>query len=593
MAHFTLTADVGELDVSACTVGTVGTMNERSAIAIVAPLPQLDMNTSSHRIKSIHRSNSIKMKTIRASSMSSLLVVSLLVLSTLTFIQAQQDELCSCSPRQYVFKLDLSATCPPNPPPFPPNEVFGPGVSDYTCATSLESTSAEDKTKEASNLGSAFVDGADEQVRGLSRNAAMDTDNDTVYIDDFLPPNIIDPEPIVIDSIQFLETNTNLDVINQDPSYVRDVNFVNGDVFNYTSISDRITNLSGEKNKIPGGISMVLRGYNGAGERVRNTFTIRFTNECGVPTFSEGEAIGWVIFKSLVPASKETCRSIQGSVIPTPSPSNGATPAQSNTLSPSSGIGLTSGQPTAITPSPFAQNTPSPSFGVTSGQPTESTPNPVAQNTPSPSFGVTSGQPTESTPNPAQNTPTPSSGNDFISGKPNASTPNPVARNTPEPSGSGALIPTKRPTRPTQSKPPTTLSYDFDVMYSEFELEPKADKMDAPVELSYQFYAPDIGAKPNKSGKSSSSGDKSGKSSNSSWGKSGKSSRSSWGKSGKSSNSSGGKSGKSSNSSWGKSGKSVRVRDSTQLKYEPVRGLRATLARMDLDRGAKFSNHQR
>ncbi|KAL7521443.1 hypothetical protein ACHAWX_007437 [Stephanocyclus meneghinianus] len=555
MAHFTLTADVGELDVSACTVGTVGTMKERSAIAIVAPLPQLDMNTSSHRIKSIHRSNSINMKTIRASSMSSLLVVSFLVLSTLTFIQAQQDELCSCSPRQYVFKLDLSATCPPNPPPFPPNEVFGPGVSDYTCATSLESTSAEDKTKEASNLGSAFATGANEQVRGLSRNADMDTDNDTEYIDDFLPPNIVDPEPIAIDSIQFLETNTNLDVINQDPSYVRGVKFVNGDVFNYTSISDRITNLTGEKNKIPGGISMVLRGYNGAGERVRNTFTIRFTNECGVPTFSEGEAIGWVIFKSLVPASKETCRSIQGSLVPTPSPSNGATPAQSNTLSPSSGIGLTSGQPTAITPSPFAQNTPSPSIGVTSGQPTESTPNPVAQNTP-----------------------TPSSGNDFISGKPNASTPNPVARNTPEPSGSGASIPTKRPTRPTQSKPPTAFSYDFDVMYSEFELEPKADKMDAPVELSYQFYAPDIGAKPNKSGKSSkSSGDKSGKSSNSSWGKSGKSSRSSWGKSG----------------NWGKSGKSVRVRDSSELKYEPVRRLRATLARMDLDRGAKFSNHQR
>jgi len=117
-------------------------------------------------------------------------------------------------------------------------------------------------------------------------------------------------------------------------------------------------------------------------------------------------------------------------------------------------------------------------------------------------------------------------------------------------------------------------------MYGKFELEPKADKMEAPVEFSYHFYEPDIGAKPNKSGKSSSSGDKSGKSS-SNGDKSGKSSSSSWGKSGKSS------------SNGDKSGKSVRVRDSKELKYEPVRRLRATLARMDLDRGAKLSNHQR
>jgi hypothetical protein len=125
---------------------------------------------------------------------------SLLVLSAIAAVHAQDDDLCSCSPREYVFKLDLSATCPPNPPPYPPNEFFGPGVEDYTCAIS--------------------------------------------------------------------------------------------------SISDLITTSSKATNKIPGGISMVLRGRNAAGERVRNTFTITFTNECGVPTFEEGEAIRWVIFVS-------------------------------------------------------------------------------------------------------------------------------------------------------------------------------------------------------------------------------------------------------------------------------------------------------
>jgi hypothetical protein len=111
-------------------------------------------------------------------------------------------------------------------------------------------------------------------------------------------PNIVDPEPVLIDSIQFFESDTNFNVINQDPAYVRGVSFVDGDTFNYTSISNLITTSSTETNKIPGGISMVLRGRNAAGERVRNTFTVKFTNKCGVPTFKEGEAIGWVIFVS-------------------------------------------------------------------------------------------------------------------------------------------------------------------------------------------------------------------------------------------------------------------------------------------------------
>eukprot|EP00804_Cyclotella_cryptica_P014568 CCRYP_004850-RA/>CCRYP_004850-RA protein AED:0.09 eAED:0.09 QI:461/1/1/1/1/0.83/6/1001/334 len=323
MAHQALTADVGERNVPNRINGADGTMNKRSAIAIVPPLAAPDISMLPHCTQSIHRSNSrSSMKTTTAaSSMSSLLVLSLLLLSSPTSIHAQDDDVCSCSPREYFFKLDLSATCPPNPPPFPPNDVFGPGVSDYTCAISPEPSSTKEKLN-------------DEQVRRLFSDEPMENDDNNANVDDIVMPTIIDPEPVVIDSIQFFESDIDFNVINQDPAYVRGISFVNGDIFNYTSISDLITTSSKDTNKIPGGISMVLRGRNAAGERVRNIFSIRFTNECGIPTFEVGEAIGWVIFESLVPASKETCRSVQGSVVPTPSPSYGDTSGQPNNVSP-------------------------------------------------------------------------------------------------------------------------------------------------------------------------------------------------------------------------------------------------------------------
>jgi hypothetical protein len=81
-------------------------------------------------------------------------------------------------------------------------------------------------------------------------------------------------------------------VINQDSAYVRGIDFVSGDTFNYTSIS------ATSRGVVPGGMNMVLRGVNANGDPVRNVFTITYTNDCGVPTFTEGDAIGWVVFVS-------------------------------------------------------------------------------------------------------------------------------------------------------------------------------------------------------------------------------------------------------------------------------------------------------
>ena len=111
------------------------------------------------------------------------------------------------------------------------------------------------------------------------------------------PAEGVDTQPVSIYSIQFIEVDSSFNVINQDSSYVRDIDFVSGDVFNYTSIG--ANNLG----VVPGGLNMVLRGVNDAGEPVRNVFTITYTNDCGVPTFENGDAIGWVVFVSYIYSS--------------------------------------------------------------------------------------------------------------------------------------------------------------------------------------------------------------------------------------------------------------------------------------------------
>eukprot|EP01082_Thalassiosira_pseudonana_P011006 g10492.t1 g10492 contig4:1971782-1973131(-) len=284
-----------------------------TSIICLSP-PTHDMNLSSKRRTN---SNNINMMHV----LTTLLLLS--ITSTTVNAGKENDPLvCSCSPREFYFKLALSATCPSLPPPFPPNDVFGAGVNDYTCSIGPEPIPDEDSKQ-------AAVVGEDVRRRRLQEEEARQIEFGQVSpSDDWIVPEIIDPEPVVIDSIQFLEVDTLFNVINQDPAYVRGQNFVNGDIFNYTSISDTAW---ARNEKFPGGINMVLRGKNAAGERVRNVFTVTYTNECGVPTFDVGDAIGWVVIDSFIPASDESCGA--RSSFPTPA---GGPPADEPTREPSS-----------------------------------------------------------------------------------------------------------------------------------------------------------------------------------------------------------------------------------------------------------------
>ena len=99
--------------------------------------------------------------------------------------------------------------------------------------------------------------------------------------------------PVSIYSIQFLEVDPKFDVINQDSSYVRDIDFADGDAFDYESVGS-------DGGTTPGGMNMVLRGVNAAGQPVRNVFTITYTNDCDKAAFRRGESIGWVVFVSFI-----------------------------------------------------------------------------------------------------------------------------------------------------------------------------------------------------------------------------------------------------------------------------------------------------
>ena len=199
--------------------------------------------------------------------------VSIVLLFT-TFLShiyaAEEDEKCTCSPRAFLFKLDLdTGTCPQI---YPASNLFGEGIKDYTCRISLSPNS--------------FSNGVGSAVAG----AAVETTIETPARG-FRAPN----KPVV-NSIQFIEVDTKFNVLHS--TLLMGLELSTGDSIRYTTI---------KTDKTVGGISVILRGKNGEGYKNENVFTLTYTNECGVPTFRGGEKIGWVHVENFIPASTTTC----------------------------------------------------------------------------------------------------------------------------------------------------------------------------------------------------------------------------------------------------------------------------------------------
>ena len=115
-----------------------------------------------------------------------------------------------------------------------------------------------------------------------------------------------DDDPIAeIISVQFLEFDTSgdLNVINQDNTYLTNVSLTTGDTISYTSISsylDTSSPLSYDSyttnNSPPGGASLILYGKTASGSIVRNRFFWTYSLSCtddNIPLVV-GDGIGWV-----------------------------------------------------------------------------------------------------------------------------------------------------------------------------------------------------------------------------------------------------------------------------------------------------------
>mmetsp|Transcript_7281 Transcript_7281/g.15833 ORF Transcript_7281/g.15833 Transcript_7281/m.15833 type:complete len:108 (-) Transcript_7281:45-368(-) len=71
-------------------------------------------------------------------------------------------------------------------------------------------------------------------------------------------------------SIQFLVVDTSFHVINKNLAYLRGIDFRIGHVFNYTSVSE-----SSGRSVTQGGVNMVLREVNVAGQASRKQFSVQ------------------------------------------------------------------------------------------------------------------------------------------------------------------------------------------------------------------------------------------------------------------------------------------------------------------------------
>ncbi len=244
-------------------------MTSKHCTSIKATYAAADNYSKTHR-RSHRKTTSPKIVVAATNTNKVMVFLSLLAILCMNTLATAQQE-CSCAPREYKFRLDFSGTCPPETKP--PNDYFGPGVEEYTC--SIGDSPVQDRIGEQDSDPRHLT-----QLVDLFPELQISTQN------------IADQIPVIISSIQFIQQDQ---AGNPIESHLKTEDKTDGETVRFTS------SIIDKPDQIPYRITMVLRGFNAGQQAIQNTFTIEFTNTCGVPTFIEGEQIGWVIFVSLVP----------------------------------------------------------------------------------------------------------------------------------------------------------------------------------------------------------------------------------------------------------------------------------------------------
>jgi hypothetical protein len=134
--------------------------------------------------------------------------------------------------------------------------------------------------------------------------------------------NVTDFVPVRVTEIQILELDQNLQVIFQT---TKQGNFINGSVFNYTSITQTMPNKL-NSTSIPKGIQVFLTGRNAQEQDLVNFWAIVYDNACGIfPLLTVGEKMGWTIFSDLGAPPRFLCPAV-GPAAPSAAPFAATTP---------------------------------------------------------------------------------------------------------------------------------------------------------------------------------------------------------------------------------------------------------------------------
>lgn len=184
----------------------------------------------------------------------SLLVLLYCILSLLKYTQAQLDT-CVCSPAMIGLTLDFSLSCPPE------NVLTGndQGIDDIFC-----------------------------QIMEEPRFQAESTEAELL--------------PVEITAVNIFELGLDLRVIKQ--MFLPGVSFLDGETIFYESIIKDTPASTIADEDLPGGLQIVLKGVNLAGNPITNSFILTYSNLCDVVPFFEGNSIGWVVIVSFRDANE-------------------------------------------------------------------------------------------------------------------------------------------------------------------------------------------------------------------------------------------------------------------------------------------------
>ena len=202
----------------------------------------------------------------------------------------EPPSICSCSPLEYTFQLDLSQDCSMD------TLEGSSGIGLTFCF--LGSHSPGDGSFTRRLAGSRALGQLKETrviMEGPSGSRALTSDE--------LEQVRQLQDTIDVISVQFLEFDTTgeLIVINQDDTYAN-VSLASGDIVSFKSISndlDPSVSIEDQLDYLPGGVQMTVRGRMTSEETgeemiVSNRVTWSYTNDCEVEPIEVGDAIGWV-----------------------------------------------------------------------------------------------------------------------------------------------------------------------------------------------------------------------------------------------------------------------------------------------------------